>query len=838
MVYLCCRTIIMNVNVTPKVKEILRIATTEARTYDFKVLEPEHVLLAILIENTNMCIDYLTVLRIDIDKVFGEVSDYLNNANLNPVVAARKRHIPPSLETKFLLENSKEMVVLLNDGDAVDVHHILLSILDMEGTMACAILNDNKLTFKTLINQILNEKDNMDEDFNEMSPFSSNEPTRDKSGKKSRTQVLDNFCVNISERAGEGKIDPVIGRDKEIKRVAQILSRRKKNNPVIIGEPGVGKSTIVEGLAKLIVEGEAPSCLADKEIRALNMAAIVAGTKYRGQFESRMKNLLDELVANPQVILFIDELHTIVGAGNSSGSQDMSNILKPALARGDIQVIGATTLDEFRENIEKDGALTRRFQQVMVKEPTLEETETILMNVKDKYEDHHNVIYTKEAVQECVKMADRYISDRAMPDKALDILDECGSTTTVDIEKPKHIIDLEIKIKEVHKEKLRLVKKQNYEQAADLRNEGEKLENELVEAKIIWEENIAKDRKEVTPEMVAEVTSLMTGIPLNKISSEENKRLSDMDSVLKAKVIGQDPAIDKVCKAIRRNKLGIGDINKPIGSFIFLGNTGVGKTHLTKVIAEHLFGDSESLIRIDMGEYTEKFNVTRLIGSPPGYVGYEEGGKLTERVRRNPYSVILFDEIEKAHPDIFNIMLNILDEGYITDTLGRKINFRNTLIIMTSNIGVKEVSQFGNQMGFSSPISKLDDQKRVEEILSKSVKKAFKPEFLNRLDDIVVFNQLGEEEILAMVEIEMNKVKKRVLERGYEIKISKPAMEYIGKEGYNKEYGARPLRRAIQNLIEDRISEEIIQGNLKEGGKLKIGFNKNVVPNLTFKCED
>lgn len=826
----------MKGNVTPTVKEVLKVASQEARAYDYKRLEPEHVLLAILINNANNAVDILHELKVDIDKIFNEVSDHINNNNINPVIGTIRKEIPPTEPTKKILKYavtvSKDM-----ESDVVDVEHVLLSLL-ISQTKARDMLNKNKVNYPDFLNKIYQNKNaknpNPMEEYNEADDSLNSEELKAKN-KNSKTPVLDNFCADITNNAKLGKIDPVIGREKEIKRVSQILSRRKKNNPVLIGEAGVGKSTIVEGLALLISQGACPTSLADNQIYSLNIAAVVAGTKYRGQFEARMKGILEELIANPQIILFIDELHTIVGAGNSSGAQDMSNIFKPALARGEIQVIGATTLDEFRENIEKDGALTRRFQQVLVKEPNLEETEIVLNNIKDKYEDFHKVSYTEEAIKECVRMADRYITDRAMPDKAIDVMDECGATTNVDLTKPEHITELEDQKKEVIEEKKLVVKKQEYEKAAKLRESENKLTIKIEKAIKDWKNSINEDRTIITGDIVAEVVSLMTGIPLNKISSEENKRLAKMGDTLKTKVIGQDEAIIKVCKAIQRNKLGIGNIDKPIGSFIFLGNTGVGKTHLTKVIAEYLFGDSDSLIRIDMGEYMEKFNVTRLIGAPPGYVGYEEGGKLTEQVRRKPHSVVLFDEIEKAHPDVFNLMLNILDEGYITDSLGRKINFRNTLIIMTSNIGVKEVAQFGNRMGYASPNAKMDDQKRVEQILNKSVKDKFKPEFLNRLDDIVIFNQLKEEEILQMVEIEMNIVKKRIAEKGYLIDITKKALEYVAQEGYSKEYGARPLRRAIQNLIEDRIAEEIMSGNLNAGDTLKIGFNKSATPNLTFK---
>jgi ATP-dependent Clp protease ATP-binding subunit ClpC len=664
------------------------------------------------------------------------------------------------------------------------------------------------------------------DDFDEMDD--SKEQPKKKKGKSgtNKTPVLDNFCRDISKAAEDGAIDPVVGRSDEIQRVSTILSRRKKNNPVLIGEPGVGKTSIVEGLAQLIKEKKAPRVLLDKRIYSLDLASIVAGTKYRGQFEERMKAILEELKDNPDVILFIDELHTIVGAGNASGSLDASNIFKPALARGEIQVIGATTLDEFRENIEKDGALTRRFQNVLVEEPTLDETVTILMNIKERYEDHHKVEYTDEAILECVKMADRYVTERAMPDKAIDVLDEAGAVTNVDMDIPEEIKNLEEKKSNIENEKYDVVAKQQYEKAAKLRDDERKIEEAIEKAKKDWLSKLDKKRTIVDVDLVAEVVSNMTGIPLSKVGSKETSKLANMENDLRGSVIGQDDAVEKVSKSIKRNRLGIRRKTKPIGSFIFLGPTGVGKTHLAKLLAEYVFGDKDALVRVDMSEYMEKFSVSRLIGAPPGYVGYEEGGKLTEAIRRKPYSVVLFDEIEKAHEDVFNLMLQLLDEGQLTDSLGRKIDFKNTLIILTSNVGVKELSQFGKSVGFQTGDTVAKQEERSRQIIQKALKNKFKPEFLNRIDDTIIFNSLKKEDIDQIIDIEMKDVAANLLELGYKVELDKKAKDYIAEQGFEPEYGARPLARAIQRYVEDPISEEVILGNIQEGDTIKVSYNK------------
>jgi len=642
----------------------------------------------------------------------------------------------------------------------------------------------------------------------------------------SKTPVLDNFCRDISKAAEEGALDPVVGRKSEIKRVSQILSRRKKNNPVLIGEPGVGKTAIVEGLANLIKDGKAPRVILDKRIYSLDLSSIVAGTKYRGQFEERMKAILEELKLNPHVVLFIDELHTIIGAGNASGGMDAANIFKPALARGEIQIIGATTLDEFRENVEKDGALTRRFQQVLIEQPTNQETIEILNNIKEKYEDHHKVIYTKEAIEECVKMADRYITDRSMPDKAIDVLDEAGSTTNIDMEVPEKVKKLEQEKEKIQIEKIDVVRQQRYEDAAKLRDSERKVSENLESAKQEWLESLDKKRTVVDIALVSEVVSMMTGIPVNKISSQETKKLMMMNEELRGRVIGQDPAVEKVTRAIKRNRLGIKDQGKPIGSFIFLGPTGVGKTYLSKLLAEHIFGDSDAIVRMDMSEYMEKHSVSRLVGPPPGYVGYEEGGQLTEKVRRKPYSVVLFDEIEKAHPDVFNMLLQLLDEGMLTDGLGRKINFKNTLIIMTSNVGVTEVNNFGKDMGFKTGAAIANEEEKSRAIIQKALKKKFKPEFLNRIDETIIFNSLKKEDINVIILNELDKLKERINEIGYDIKINKSAIDYVAEQGYDEAYGARPLGRAIQRHIEDPITDAILNNEYSEGDTIKVSYNK------------
>ena len=644
----------------------------------------------------------------------------------------------------------------------------------------------------------------------------------------SSTPVLDNFSRDLNKLAEAGKLDPVVGREREILRIAQILSRRKKNNPIILGEPGCGKTALVEGLAIKIVKGECPRNLMDKRIVNLDLTSVVAGTKYRGQFEERVKVILEELQSNPNIIVFIDEIHTLVGSGNSSGSMDGSNIFKPALARGEVQCIGATTLDEFRKNIEKDGALERRFQKVVVEPSTVAETIQILKNVRDKYEEYHKVNYSDEVIETCVKLADRYITDREFPDKAFDILDEVGARMQTDLKVPEIIEELKKKAAEIKEQKIDVVKRQNYEQAAELRDKEKKLLIKLDNEKLRFEQQMAKEKQIILLEHVYDVVSNMTKIPVNKMSVDDTKALIDLDKNLVGKVIGQDDAVIKIAKSIKRNRLGIKDPNKPIGSFVFLGSTGVGKTYLAKQLAKEMFGSEDSLIRVDMSEYQEKHSISKLVGSPPGYVGYEEGGMLTEKVKNKPYSVILFDEVEKAHKDVFTVLLQILDDGHVTDSLGRKINFKNTLIILTSNLGVKKLQDFGNGIGFSS--NSYSNEEAKKQMLMKEMKNFFSPEFLNRLDDTIVFNSLGQEDIKKITDIELNKLMNRLNEMKYTITYDKTLVEYLSKIGFDELYGARPLKRAIQDKVEDLLSEEVLTGKMVEGKSYVIKVvDENVV---------
>ena len=638
---------------------------------------------------------------------------------------------------------------------------------------------------------------------------------KQKASSESNTPVLDNFSRDLNKLAAEGKLDPVIGREREILRIAQILSRRKKNNPIIIGEPGCGKTALVEGLAIKIVNGDCPRNLIDKRIVNLDLTSVVAGTKYRGQFEERMKVIIEELHANPNIIVFIDEIHTLVGSGNSSGSMDGSNIFKPALSRGELQCIGATTLDEFRKNIEKDGALERRFQKVIVDPSTVAETIQILKNVRDKYEEFHKVSYSDEVIETCVKLADRYITDREFPDKAFDILDEVGARMQTELKVPEAIEELKRQAAEIKNQKLDVVKKQNYEQAAELRDKEKKLLSKLESEKAKFEEKMSKDKQKITLESVYDVVSSMTKIPVNKMSADDSKALMNLDKELIGKVIGQDAAVIKIAKSIKRNRLGINNPNRPIGSFVFLGSTGVGKTHLAKELAKEMFGSEDSLIRVDMSEYQEKHSISKLVGAPPGYVGYEEGGLLTEKVKNKPYSVILFDEVEKAHKDVFTILLQIMDDGHVTDSLGRKINFKNTLIILTSNLGVKKLQDFGTGIGFSSTTYGEEEMKK--EILMKEMKNFFSPEFINRIDDTIVFNSLTNDDIKKITEIELKKLVSRLNEMKYKISYDDTLVDYLSKVGYDEMYGARPLKRAIQDKVEDLLSDEVLMGNIVEG---------------------
>jgi len=678
-----------------------------------------------------------------------------------------------------------------------------------------------------------------------MIEYMDNDDKNKKSSDKG-TPVLDNFSKDLNKLASEGKLDPVVGREKEIMRIAQILSRRKKNNPIIVGEPGCGKTAIVEGLAMKIFEGDCPKNLTDKRIVSLDMNSIVAGTKYRGQFEERMKVIIEELQNNPNIIVFIDEIHTIVGAGSSSGSLDASNIFKPALARGEIQCIGATTLDEYRQYIEKDGALERRFQKIIVEPTSIDETITILKNIKGKYEDHHNVIFTDDAIEACVKLTDRYMSERFLPDKAIDAMDEAGSRVhIINIHVPVEIEQLEKELEEVRELKNTVVKRQKYEEAAKLRDDEKRIEKDLAIAQEKWAEDAKNNKITVTEDNVADVVSMMTGIPLNRIAQTESNKLAKLYDLIKNKVIGQDEAVQKIAKSIQRNRVGLKDPNRPIGSFIFLGQTGVGKTQLAKVIAKELFDSEDALIRIDMSEYMEKFSISRLIGAPPGYVGYEEGGQLTEKVRRKPYSVILLDEIEKAHPDVFNIMLQVLDDGFITDSLGRKIDFKNTIIIMTSNVGARQLKDFGQGVGFGTSAKVAQADEHSKSVIENALKKTFAPEFLNRIDDVIVFNALEKEHINQIIDIELEKLYKRINDLGYQIELSESAKNFIADKGFDKQFGARPLKRAIQKYVEDALATEIITSKMSVGDVVKLDLiegeqelNIKIIKAKTTKIEE
>jgi len=802
----------------------------EAKSFNDSKVRPEYLVLSILMDNDNECVKVLKALKVNTSELYDRLSNHLRRSDINPrVVVYHKKTVPFSDETKALIKSLDEECEKLNDN-MIDTVHIMLAILAKKNDISEMLNEFYDVTYDNFKNVIKNMKDETNSVYENENINDESESFKKKlkqSDNKSKTPVLDNFCRDVSKAVEKGEIDPVVGRTVEIKRVSQILSRRKKNNPILIGEPGVGKTAIVEGLAQLIKDGNAPRTLNYKRIFTLDLASLVAGTKYRGQFEERMKAVLEECKANPDIILFIDELHTIVGAGNASGSLDASNIFKPALARGEIQIIGATTLDEYRENIEKDGALTRRFQQVLVEEATLEETKTILMNIKEKYEKHHKVTYTEEAIDECVKLSARYIMDRSMPDKAIDVLDEAGAITNVVLEKPEKIKELEIKKNQILENKKEVVFKQKYEEAAKLRDEERKILEQLQSAMNDWNVSLEKKTTVVGVELISEVVSMMTGIPLTKISTQESKRLMNLDKELTGKVIGQDAAVTKVVKAIKRNRIGIKNKNKPVGSFIFLGSSGVGKTLLAKLLAEHVYGDSDALIRMDMSEYMEKHSVSRMVGAPPGYVGYEQGGQLTEKVRRKPHCVILFDEIEKAHEDVFNLLLQLLDEGHMTDGLGRKINFKNALIIMTSNIGVKEVNSFGKSLGFETAASIVNEENKARDIIEKALKKKFRPEFLNRIDEAIIFRSLTEEDIHKIIYLEVESLEKRLNELNFKLKITKEAVEFLAKQGYDEAYGARPLARAIQHYVEDAIADEILNGAIKEGETISIDLDKD-----------
>ncbi|MFD1142914.1 ATP-dependent Clp protease ATP-binding subunit [Larkinella insperata] len=826
----------MEAKFSNRVKEVISLSREEALRLGHDYIGTEHLLLGMIREGEGVAVGLLKKLGISLDELRVTIEQATKGTATNNV--KNLANIPLTRQSEKVLKITY-LEAKIFKSPLIGTEHLLLSILRDEDNVATQILNKFNVNYE-VIKEMLEyqssgtrphmgpETDDDDNDRGMFGSSSSGSGKDPKGSEKSRTPVLDNFGRDLTKLAELGKLDPIVGREKEIERVAQILSRRKKNNPILIGEPGVGKTAIAEGLALRIVQKKVSRVLFGKRVVTLDLASLVAGTKYRGQFEERMKAVMNELEKSPEVILFIDELHTIVGAGGASGSLDASNMFKPALARGDIQCIGATTLDEYRQYIEKDGALARRFQVVMVDATSVEETIEILNNIKDKYEDHHHVNYTPEAVEAAVKLSERYISDRFLPDKAIDVLDEVGARVHIsNISVPEDILKLEESIENIKKEKNQVVKSQKYEEAAQLRDKEKRLIDQLDRAKLAWEEETKKKRYTVTEENVAEVVAMMTGIPTNRVATNEGAKLLNMSDQLTGRVIGQDKAVQKLVKAIQRTRVGLKDPKKPIGSFIFLGPTGVGKTELAKVLASYLFDKEDALVRIDMSEYMEKFSVSRLVGAPPGYVGYEEGGQLTEKIRRKPYSVVLLDEIEKAHPDVFNILLQVLDDGILTDGLGRRVDFRNTIIIMTSNIGVRDLKDFGTGIGFATRGKTENQDEIMKSTIQNALRKAFSPEFLNRLDDVIVFNSLQREDIHKIIDLMLGKLLGRVTSLGYKVELTEKAKDFLSDKGYDPQYGARPLSRAIQKYLEDPVAEEILKGDLKEGDVIQADYDDN-----------
>ena len=837
----------MDDNFSSRVKDVITFSKEEALRLGHDFIGTEHLMLGILRDGEGKAIDILNSLSVDIVYLRKKVeilsppnsdSSFTTNSKKNLHLT---RQAERALKTTFLEAK-------LFQNSIINTAHLILCILRNENDPTAKLLNKLNVNYenvKEYYKDILDENDSdidysesgtsstfkdedtFDENIENEKPAGVSEKIKVKSVKKTKTPVLDNFGKDLTSMAENGDLDPIVGRNEEIQRVSQILSRRKKNNPLLIGEPGVGKSAIAEGLALRITQKKVSRVLFNKRIISLDLASLVAGTKYRGQFEERMKAVMNELEKNREIILFIDEIHTIVGAGGATGSLDASNMFKPALARGEVQCIGATTLDEYRTSIEKDGALERRFQKIIVEPTSEEETVEILNNIKIKYEEHHNVEYTVEAITACVKLTSRYMTDRFLPDKAIDALDEAGSRVHLNnIVVPKHITDLETELDSIRLTKNTAVKKQKYEEAAKFRDDEKILENNLMTAQKSWEKECENNKEVVNEEHIADVVSMMTGIPLNRVKQSESNKLSILPQIIMNKVIGQDDAVLKVVKSIQRNRAGLKDPNKPIGSFIFLGQTGVGKTQLAKVLAKELFDSEDALIRVDMSEYMEKFAISRLIGAPPGYVGYEEGGQLTEKIRRKPYSVVLLDEIEKAHQDVFNMLLQVLDDGFLTDSLGRKIDFTNTIIIMTSNIGARKLKDFGNGVGFGTSAKINQEGSNSKSVIINALKKAFTPEFLNRIDDVIIFNNLQLIHINKIIDIELEKLFVRTNELGYEIKLTKKAKDFIAEKGFDKQYGARPLKRAIQKYLEDELAEEIMKSKVQTGDTLKVDLNK------------
>lgn len=821
----------MEAKFSPQVKDVISFSREEALRLGHDYIGAEHLLLGLIREGDGMAIKILKSLGVDTTKLRRSIEDAVRGTSS---VTVNLGNIPLTKQAEKVLKITY-LEAKIFKSDLIGTEHLLLSILRDDDNIASQILLQYSINYEIFKQEVEVNKNGFrddpqgsastgDDDYREEESFSSPKKVSDI---KSKTPVLDNFGRDLTKAAEEGRLDPIVGREKEIERVSQILSRRKKNNPILIGEPGVGKSAIAEGLALRIVQRKVSRVLFNKRVVTLDLASLVAGTKYRGQFEERMKAVMNELEKSTDVILFIDEIHTIVGAGGASGSLDASNMFKPALARGEIQCIGATTLDEYRQYIEKDGALDRRFQKVMIEPATPDETIEILNRIKEKYEDHHGVTYTDEAINACVALTSRYITDRFLPDKAIDALDEAGSRVHLtNIHVPDNIIDIETKIEDIKVEKNKVVKSQKYEEAAKLRDTEKNLLEELERAKAEWEAETKTKRYTVTEDNVAEVVSMMTGIPLQRVGQTDSQKLLNMYDTIATKIIGQEDAIKKLSRAIQRTRAGLKDPKKPIGSFIFLGPTGVGKTELAKELARFMFDSDDSLIQIDMSEYMEKFAVSRLVGAPPGYVGYEEGGQLTEKVRRKPYAVILLDEIEKAHPDVFNILLQVLDEGQLTDSLGRKVDFRNTIIIMTSNIGARQLKDFGQGVGFSTLAKTNQVDTHSRGVIENALKRAFAPEFLNRVDDVVVFNTLGKEEIFKIIDIELKSLFDRVKNLGYEVKLTDQAKDFIAEKGFDINFGARPLKRAIQKYLEDPIAEEILKGEILEGAVLEIDYDK------------
>ncbi|MBP7151303.1 MAG: ATP-dependent Clp protease ATP-binding subunit [Paludibacteraceae bacterium] len=816
----------MTVNYSEQLHNILLYSLQEAERLGNNYIGPEHLLLGIIRNGKGKAIDILNYTQIDLSKIKQSIESQIRTDN------------EPTGEEILSLKSTERIKKIMEletrslSSETADSEHLLLAILKEKNNLAVEVLNEENLTYEIAKSYLEHSKDiqmssNFQDDDDEDEEPRQHQRNVSGSGKQSDTPALDTFGTDITKAAIENRLDPVVGREVEIERLAQILSRRKKNNPVLIGDPGVGKSAIVEGLALRIVQHKVSRVLFDKRIVALDMASIVAGTKYRGQFEERIKAILNELAKNPNIILFIDEIHTIVGAGGAPGSLDAANMLKPALARGEIQCIGATTLDEYRQSIEKDGALERRFQKIIVEPTSYDETLQILRNIQDKYEYHHNVRYTPAAIEACVRLTERYITDRCFPDKAIDALDEAGSRVHIgSVSVPKEIEELEKRIEELRQQKMKVLSEQKYELAGPIRDQEKQCQYQLEDAIRRWEQESQQHPEIVDEEQVAEVVAMMSGIPVQRIAQAEGLKLRQMKDVLQSKVIGQEEAVNKIVKAIQRNRIGLKDPNKPIGSFIFIGPTGVGKTYLAKVLAEFMFDSPDALIRVDMSEYMEKFSVSRLIGAPPGYVGYEEGGQLTEKVRRKPYSIVLLDEIEKAHPDVFNLLLQVMDEGRLTDSLGRRIDFKNTILIMTSNVGTRQLKDFGKGVGFNTIETPEIDAEFSQGVIQKALSKTFAPEFLNRIDEVIVFNPLSKDAIKSIIDLELKGLFGRITSMGYRLELTPEAKDFIAEKGYDAQFGARPLKRAIQQYLEDELADIVLSGELETGDTILMDLDK------------